>query len=309
MEIITLIKQMAEMGSADKSKDLESALNELSIDYRVSDERLVLTDPLELLDEEKLLSGLSIDAVASLSQLEVLWTTGSTNTHLLARSKQSGFHGSVCTSERQTAGKGRRGRKWISPFARNIYVSFGWSIPKTEMVEALSLYIGMNLVDCLRGAGLEDVEMKWPNDVIVGGGKLAGILIELDLAADKAHVVIGVGVNLSLGLDARADIGQPVSVVSDQKRVGRNELCSSIIDQMLVSLRGFTRQQVSKKLSEWSMYDCLQGAEVEVHLGSERIVGINRGVDERGNLLVEVGSEVQSFSSGEVSLRRSSVAK
>ena len=309
MEINSQIKQMVETGGAEQSKELERALNELQINYRISGQRLELQDSLELLDETKLLSGISGEANASISKLEVLWSVGSTNTYLLGRSKRPDFHGSVCTSEQQTAGKGRRGRNWVSPFARNVYVSIGWSIPKEEMADALSLYVGMNLVDCLRNAGLKGVEMKWPNDVIVGGGKLAGILIELDLAADKAHVVIGIGVNLALDLGARADIGQPVSVVSDQKRIGRNALCSSIVDQMILSLCGFTHQRVSEKLAEWSKYDCLAGAEVEVHLGSERIIGINRGVDGRGNLLVEVGSDLQSFSSGEVSLRRSSVAK
>lgn len=308
MEINTQIKQMVETGHAEKSKELERALNELHIEYQVNHERLELKDSLELLDETKLLSGISREAKASISNLEILWSIGSTNTHLLARSKQLNFHGSVCTSEQQTAGKGRRGRNWISPFARNVYVSFGWSIPKEEMADALSLYVGMNLVDCLRSTGLEGVEMKWPNDVIVGGGKLAGILIELDLAADKAHVVIGIGVNLALDLGARADIGQPVSVVSDQKSIGRNELCASIIDQMILSLCGFKRQRVSEKLAEWSKYDCLQGAEVEVHLGRDRIIGINSGIDEKGNLLVDVGGDIQSFSSGEVSLRRSSVS-
>ncbi len=300
----TLIRQLAAERSVARTAELELLLSDLGIPFCVRDQRIELTEPLELLDEVALRAGISEAAEQLISQLDVEWQIGSTNTMLMARTKEPGFHGSICAAEQQTAGKGRRGRTWISPFARNIYVSFGWSIPRENMVEALSLYIGMNLVDCLREAGMKDVGMKWPNDIIVGEGKLAGILIELELNASSANVVAGIGVNLTMDPAVRSNIEQPVSTVADQLLLGRNALCSLIIDRMVLSMNDVSPARVTGKVAEWSDYDCFAGQEVTVHLGDEQIVGINSGVDNQGNLQIDVGGETRSFGSGEVSLRR-----
>lgn len=302
--IETLIRQLATGSSVKKTAELEVALHELGIVFRTQNQHIELMAPLELLDETTLRAGISESARKLTTRLDIEWQIGSTNTELMARRKDAHFNGSICLAEQQTAGKGRRGRSWISPFASNIYVSFGWRIPRQNMAEALSLYIGMNLVDCLREAGLEDVGMKWPNDIIVGQGKLAGILIELELAASSAYIVAGIGVNLSKESVIREGLEQPVSAVSDQLSLGRNALCSLIIDRMVMSMDGISSQRVAEKIAGWPKYDHYSGEEVVVHLGEEQIVGINVGIDERGNLLLDLGTEIRSFGSGEVSLRK-----
>ena len=302
--IETLIRQLATGNRVEKTAELEVALHELGIAFRAQNQHIELVAPLELLDETTLRAGISEPARKLITQLDVEWQIGSTNTELMARKKDAHFNGSICVAEQQTAGKGRRGRSWISPFASNIYLSFGWRIPRQNMAEALSLYIGMNLVDCLREAGLEDVGMKWPNDIIVGQGKLAGILIELELAASSAYIVAGIGVNLSKEPVLREGPGQLVSAVADQLSLGRNALCSLIIDRMVMSMNEVSSHHIAERIAEWPKYDRYSGKEVVVHRGDEQIVGINGGIDERGNLLLDLGTEIRSFGSGEVSLRK-----
>jgi len=302
--IETLIRQLAAGSGVENTAELEAALHQLGIAFRADNQHIELVAPLELLDETTLRAGISESARKLITRLDVEWQIGSTNTELMTRKKDAHFNGCICVAEQQTSGKGRRGRSWISPFASNIYVSFGWCIPRQDMAEALSLYIGMNLVDCLREAGLEDVGIKWPNDIIVGQGKLAGILIELELVASNAYIVAGIGVNLSKEPVLREGIEQPVSAVGDQLSLGRNALCSMIIDRMVMSMDGLSSQHVAEKIAEWPKYDCYSGEEVVVHRGEEQIVGINGGIDERGNLLLDLGTEIRSFGSGEVSLRK-----
>ncbi len=300
----TLIRQLASGSSAESTAELEATLHELDIAFRIQNQRLELVAPLELLDETRLLASISDAARHLITRFDVEWQIGSTNTALMARTKDAHFNGSVCVPEQQTAGKGRRGRSWVSPFARNIYVSFGWCIPRQNMAEALSLYIGMNLVDCLREAGLEDVGMKWPNDIIAGEGKLAGILIELELVASTAYVVAGIGVNLSKESVLREGVEQSVSAVTDQVNLGRNALCALIIERMVISMQEVTQQRIAEKIAQWTSYDRYSGEEVVVLVGEEQVVGINRGIDEGGNLLLDSGGKVRAFGSGEVSLRK-----
>ena len=304
MNIQSIIRQLADKGQSEASPELMAYLDELDVEYRVEGSDLVLANPMELLSESVLRSGMSSTSTALISRLDVKWQIGSTNTYLMKRTKESDFHGSVCVAEQQIAGKGRRGRTWVSPFARNLYISFGWSLPRENMIEALSLYVGMNLVDCLREAGLHDVGMKWPNDILVGDGKLAGILIELELNASHANVVIGMGVNLSMDQETRSEIGRQISVVADQQVLGRNALCALIIERMMLCLQNANQVQVAAKVLDWSSYDCYSDEEVQVLIGEERVTGVNRGVDESGNLLIDVGGEIRGYSSGEVSLRK-----
>jgi len=305
LDTIKCVELLIKNGFCDRALELESSLELLGLDYVIKNDRIELAAPVELLQKDQILAGISPGTCALISRLDLFWEIDSTNTYILKNTGDPDFHGSLCTAEQQTAGKGRRGRQWVSPFAKNIYISIGWTISKKNMAEGLSLYLGMSLVDCLRGAGMKDVGMKWPNDLMIGDGKLAGILIELDLKRDVAHLVIGIGVNLALDRDNRRAIGRPVSTVSDQLSLGRNELCSLIAERTLQALSAFERHGLADKLSDWSAYDCYAGQEVEVQLGETLIIGINRGVDETGALLVETGGEIRKFSSGEVSLRKS----
>ena len=95
-----------------------------------------------------------------------------------------------------------------------------------------------------------------------------------------------------------------MSAVADQLSLGRNALCSLIIDRMVMSMNEVSSHHMAEKIAAWPKYDRYSGKEVVVHRGDEQIVGINGGIDERGNLLLDLGTEIRSFGSGEVSLRK-----
>ena len=115
-----------------------------------------------------------------LAQLELLQETASTNAYAMAqtqdKSRTDRLHGYVCLAEYQSAGRGRRGRSWCSPYGSNIYLTAVAEFESgASALEGLSLVVGIALVRALRLCGVESAQLKWPNDVLVQGKKLAGI--------------------------------------------------------------------------------------------------------------------------------------
>ena len=138
--------------------------------------------------------------------------TDSTNQQLLNRHEEKDIHSEVLFAEYQTAGRGRRGDKWVSPPGTGLCFSVGWlfDVPPATF-SALSLVIGTSLVETLKKNGLKKVYLKWPNDVVTDKGKLAGILIELRAqAGGPATTVIGIGVNLDIPAEAHSLVDQPI---------------------------------------------------------------------------------------------------
>ena len=118
----------------------------------------------------------------------------------LRRVEAGGRSGLVCTAEQQTAGRGRRGREWISPFGRNLYVSTVWEFTQgAAALEGLSLAVGVAVAQALKGLGLPEVQLKWPNDIQHEGKKLGGVLLEMvGDASRQCQVVVGIGVNVAM---------------------------------------------------------------------------------------------------------------
>ena len=171
-----------------------ASLGELAaLGVHVRDKALLPAD-VELLSAETIRAALNPATTDWLRELAVHAHIGSTNTALLDQADTDGVTGRVVTAEVQTAGRGRRGRAWLSPFGRNLAVSVGVAIdrPPAEL-GALSLVVGLAVRDALLGYGLREIALKWPNDVLMQGRKLAGILIELAQPTRPATVVIGIG--------------------------------------------------------------------------------------------------------------------
>ncbi|GFM57696.1 hypothetical protein PSCICF_38740 [Pseudomonas cichorii] len=208
-------------------------------------------------------------------------------------------------AESQTAGRGRRGRKWVSPFGENLYYSLALRVDGgMRQLEGLSLLVGLAVMQVLRESGVKGAGLKWPNDVLVGRRKIAGILLELiGDPADVCHVVIGVGINVNM--QASADVDQ--SWTSLRLETGalsdRNNLAvrlSQKLDTLLALHRekGFAAFQ-----AEWEQGHLWQGSAVTLLSGAEVVEGIVLGVDVLGALRLDVGGVEKSFSGGELSLR------
>ena len=169
----------------------------------------------ELLDEKHIRDQLSVPPELELAQLEIFQSIDSTNKYLSERADRPEYVRSVVLAESQLSGRGRRGKTWVSPFAANIYLSTLWGFERgAEALGGLSLAVGVAVRRALLQVGLKDVQLKWPNDIYVGQKKLGGILLEmLGDPAGHCSVVVGVGINVSMPVEAGEAIDQDLSLI------------------------------------------------------------------------------------------------
>ena len=264
-----------------------------------------LSQPIELLNEQKLLNWLTTDAAKLLSGVEVHLELDSTNTYLMQHAARlnSGF---ACLAEVQHQGRGRRGRHWVSPFGANIYLSLLWRFDDgSSKLSGLSLAIAVALTKVFESLGVRDLSIKWPNDILVNGNKLAGILIDVAGESDgPCHVVVGVGVNLSMPQDAAENIDQPWSdLASVGVDAGRNQIAGMLLDELLRTLWKFQELSLEPFMQDWNRLDAANGQRVVLYLPKSSVSGIGRGVDSHGMFLLETNSGINRYASGEISLR------
>ncbi|WP_275288033.1 biotin--[acetyl-CoA-carboxylase] ligase [Halomonas elongata] len=269
-----------------------------------------LAEPLELLDGSAIVAGLPREARRRVTRLFVEEVLPSSNQFLRDRFGQGAGHGEVCLVEQQSAGKGRRGRTWVTPWGRTLMLSVGWRFESgIAALEGLSLAVGVALSRVLESHGVAP-RLKWPNDVLLETsegalGKLAGILVEMSGdAAGPCEVVIGIGINVDLSAAFREGIEQPVSAVRDQAPdLARNQLAIELLAQLMPLLADFEHQGFAAWQSAWNARHAFAEREVEVILGERREIAVAEQVDASGNLWVRQSSERWKLSGGEISVR------
>jgi BirA family biotin operon repressor/biotin-[acetyl-CoA-carboxylase] ligase len=212
----------------------------------------------------------------------------------------------VVLAEQQTAGRGRRGRKWVSPFAENLYYSMAWPVAGgAQQLQGISLVVGLAVLSTLRAFGVDEAGMKWPNDIVVRGRKIAGVLLELvgDLS-DLCHVVVGVGVNVNM-LAVGDEIDQPWTsmLIEAGAAVERNAFVRELNSQLAEYLDRHQRLGFSAFIAEWDCSDICSGRVVTLATAAREEVGVACGVDETGGLVLLVDGVRKIFSGGEISLR------
>jgi BirA family biotin operon repressor/biotin-[acetyl-CoA-carboxylase] ligase len=265
-----------------------------------------LATPLELLDADHLTRQLE-EAGARLHALDVLPEVDSTNAYLLQHPAPVPGAGHACLAEYQHAGRGRRGRRWVSGFGRNLALSLAWTfdLPMAAL-SGISLAAGVAVADALQQAGVTGHGLKWPNDLYLDGRKLAGILVEAGGEADgPTRVVIGVGVNLSLdGVSATA-IDQPWADLRQQLGAAppRNHLAGLILGQLIGACERYADHGLQPFLEAWRRHDVHLGQQVQLQLGGQTFVGRYAGLAADGGLVLETASGLRTFAGGEVSLR------
>lgn len=265
-----------------------------------------LTDPVELLDREAICAALPDDTADRLEHLYILQQVDSTNRYLMQQ-KMSAGEFVACLAEGQTAGRGRRGRDWQSPYGRNIYLSLLWRLPfGVEALAGFGLAVGVAVLRVVHQAGVAQARLKWPNDIIVGARKLAGILLEVSgETSGTGKVVIGIGLNVQMPASAAHAIEQPWidmnSVLST--RPSRNVLAASLITQLCRATDDFKRDGLDAFLDTWRQYDGLNNRAVVLETGGQCVEGICRGVDVNGALMLEHDGSMTRYQSGDVSIR------
>ena len=271
-----------------------------------------LPRPVDLLNRAAILEPVSADNRRLLDEVEVMLTVDSTNRHVYDTVKLTPGRAHVCIAEIQSAGRGRRGRTWMSPFGSGISMSLGWQFHEAPPTfSALSLAVGVSVVRALRRFGAADVGLKWPNDLIWKNRKLGGILIEMrGETGGPATVVIGMGLNMRMPASVRLALAeQQAALIADvheilgERTPTRSALAGAVADEVIGMLQIFATQGFEPFLDEWRRLDTLAHAQVKVINGAESIAGIASGVEVDGALLLDVNGELRRFVSGEVSLR------
>ena len=240
---------------------------------------------------------------ARLGGLCVHGAVDSTNSWLLERafSLPSPF---VCLSEHQLAGRGRRGRVWEDGTGRDLCLSVLWRFDAARArAQGLSLAVGVAAARALAATGAGGIELKWPNDVVWRDRKLGGILIEGSVSGRVWTVVIGIGVNVHPC--AAPDLPAPRAHLGSipGARVSRNRLAAGLIAEIWAECARFEERGAGPAIGEWTRLDAMRGRAVRVHRPDGEVGGIARGVDDAGELLVEVDGAIERFVSAEVSLR------
>ena len=286
-------------------------LQELGIDiHAVSGKGYRLPGGYEFLDAEKISRDWPQLVADSITQVETVHVTDSTNERLLAASTEQDIHGRVFLSEYQTAGRGRRGASWLAPPGSGLCLSLAWRFANPpEALGALSLVVGLAVRRALTALGGRDIQVKWPNDIYIedarGYAKIAGILIELrSELAGPSMVVIGLGLNLALSRAIREKIDQNASDLASvcDEPPGRNQTAGLVIEEIIKSLLRFNDKGFGDFLSEWRSADFLKGHQIKLHMHNNAVVGEALGVDDQGLLLMNVAGEVQSHFAGHVEL-------
>jgi len=273
----------------------------------------------ELFDSELILGHLSEVATAHLSNLEIFRSIESTNKYAREKAEREPCSGSVILAEQQSAGRGRRGKTWVSPFAANIYLSIVWGFEQgAQALEGLSLAVGVAVKRVLNAHGVDGVQLKWPNDIYIDGQKLGGILLEMiGDPAGQCSVIVGVGINLAMPADQGSNIDQEwtdirtqmqaqQSEMEENARPSKNHITSSLISEIIILLSDFQAQGFSSYRDEWQAADAFYGMQAAIHTPKQSIAGIVRGVDPNGALRLELDNgEIETFIGGELSLRLS----
>lgn len=261
-----------------------------------------LLEAVELFDAERIQERLH----QRLDKLEILPNVDSTNTYLFHKAGDYMGQRYAVLAEQQTAGKGRRGRVWVSPFGKNIYLSLLVSFSNgVAALEGLSLMVAIAVERALTQLGVPNIGLKWPNDVYGDGKKLAGILLEVTGEySSHCQVVIGVGINMSLSQQEGTEITQPwAQLLALKPNLSRNMVAGEVLNQLLWAVDEFQRQGFAPFQQYWSERDIYHNQEVRIIAANNEKSGLVKGVNRKGELMLKTDKGMEVINAGEVSLR------
>ncbi len=265
----------------------------------------------DLLSKEEIQEALLPATTVAIQDIILHAEIDSTNAQLMRRVAEGAAHGLVCTAELQSAGRGRLGRSWVSPFAGNVYLSMSWEFSRgAAALEGLSLAVGVAVANALQGLDIDGVTLKWPNDILHDGAKLGGVLLEMaGDAAGLCQVVVGIGLNVKMSAAASVDISQDwvdLHGISGGEAPRRSKLIAALLNELAPMMASFEETGFAPWRSPWTELDAFSGQPVAIFSGETQKRGICRGVDARGALQLETAAGVESIFGGEISVRRAS---
>jgi len=299
------LAQQAGISRAAIAKHI-SQLRQLGLElFAISGKGYRLVQPLQLLDVNKMKQWQLPGAPEILLQ----HLTDSTNTQILKRLQdgQQLTKGQVIVAEAQTAGRGRRGNDWYSPFGSNLYFSMYWQLEQgIQAAMGLSLVVGIAVAQLLERRYQCALKLKWPNDLFVHHKKLGGVLVELtgQTHAD-CDVVIGIGLNIQMPSTGELNIDQPFTDLQREveTQIDRNQLVAELQLQLMQTLLDFERRGFADFVEEFNLRNEFAGQNVQLSGANEPQFGLCQGVDRQGGLILMQGDQLTTFFGGELSLR------
>jgi len=260
---------------------------------------------MDLLNEISITSNLQPAVKALLTRFHVYDEIDSTSNYLI--NDAAATSGTVCLAECQSAGRGRTGKNWVSPFGTNIYLSILWRFESgVASISGLSLAMGVAVVRALKRYRLVGLGLKWPNDILCNHRKLGGILIEVrgDILG-PCMVIVGLGLNCQMPSKSGNLISQSwvdLEQILGSARPNRNVLVAQLLNEIFPIISNFDEIGLEPYLSEWRSKDCMVGRQASLTLGNQQIRGRIEGIDDLGMIILQTDSQGrQSFASGEVS--------
>ena len=252
-------------------------------------------------------SALDNNTINKLEDILIHDSVPSTNDELWQRLSQGKTSAAICLSETQTAGRGRRGDQWHSPAAGNLYLSIFWPFPAETVQNGLSIAIGISLINILKSEGINDLQLKWPNDILYKRQKLAGILVESRFGKIQ-NTVVGIGLNFKLPTVIQNKIQQPTTSLQQlcTNVPCRNRLAGKIIQTMINTLEQFQISGLRDFISQWPDYDALADQAITLIDKNDQIDAIARGINAQGELQYQLNDKIHTLSNSHISIRFSS---
>jgi BirA family biotin operon repressor/biotin-[acetyl-CoA-carboxylase] ligase len=260
------------------------------------------------IDTAAILDALKPASVARLAQFDVFPEIGSTNSYLMTQPVPDvGMH-RIAIAGHQTAGRGRGEKRWLSAPGSSLCLSIAHTFrERPGNLSALTLAVGVAAVRALRATGIDDVMLKWPNDIVARDGKLGGMLAESHgTSAVNASVVVGIGINLDRPPEILESVDSnwahaPVDVRTVLGRTASIEPLSALmIDQIVDALHTFEEHGLHAFVQTWSECDWLRGRDITVQRPGGSISGIASGIDRDGALLVQAATSTTRIISGSI---------
>ena len=269
---------------------------------------LLLTDivdiPYRPLSHSAISGAIQPEFYQQLADISIHKSVGSTNDQLWQRLEQGLNTPAVCLSDHQTSGRGRRGDSWESPPTGNLYLSLFWPFPADTLKNGLSIAIGIGLINTLKNIGINDLKLKWPNDILCNRQKLSGILVESRFG-NQQNVVIGIGLNFKLPIATQNKIQQPTTSLQQlcKQLPCRNELAGHIIQNMIETISLFQARGLQDFLPLWPHYDALHNAKIKLISNKKTLLAKSCGINSEGQLLYEHQDQIHTLSSSHTSIR------
>ena len=252
-------------------------------------------------------ASIDLETLNKLDDILIHTTVPSTNDELWQRLSSGKKTTAVCLSETQTSGRGRRGDQWHSPATGNLYLSLFWPFPADTAQNGLSIAIGISLINVLNSEGINDLQLKWPNDILYKRQKLAGILVESRFGK-TLNTVVGIGLNFKLPDATKNKIQQPTTSLQQlcTQVPCRNRLAGKIIQTMINTLEQFQTSGLRNYTAQWPLYDALANQPVTLIDKDNRTDVIARGINDKGELQYQLNDELHTLANSHISIRFSS---